>query len=467
MKNCDFLVMGGGSAGYAAARTAHEEGLSVVVVEGGAEVGGLCILRGCMPSKTLIESANRMRTLERADEFGLRAGEIGFDGEAIIARKRRLIREFAEYRIDQLADGRFEFLRGKAVFLDANRVRVAGLDGSEETVAFRACLIATGSHITAPPIPGLAEAGYFTSDEALDRSDLPGSLIVLGGGPIALELAHFYASLGTETTIIQRSPHVLSSIDRDVAEALERAYRARGIALYTGTQLSEISEGNGRKRVRFEQLGEHQSIEGDDLLMALGRSPNIDGLGLEAAGVSLDGKRIATRPTQQTSAAHVFAAGDVCGPHEIVHIAIQQGEIAARNAARLLRGEPATEEVDYRLLIFVAFTEPQVAVTGQCEHQLHEAGVPIRVARYPFDDHGKSLVMGEPEGFVKLIAHAETGELLGGACIGPHASDLIHEITVAMAFHSTAAQLARIPHYHPTLSEIWTYPAEALAGGSN
>jgi len=463
MKPCDFLVIGGGSAGYAAARTAHEEGLSVIVIEGGEDVGGLCILRGCMPSKALIESANRMQTLRRADEFGLRAENIAFDGSAIINRKRRLIKEFADYRKDQFEDGRFEFLRGRAAFTDPTHVEATLFDGTTEAIEFKSCLISTGSVIAAPPIAGLEETGYITSDHALELEEIPESIIVLGGGPIALELVHFYAALGVRTTIIQRSPHVLSSNDADIAEALERAYRARGIEIYTCIQLEKIESHEGSKRVTFEQLGETVTVEAAEILLALGRRPATESLNLSAARIELDGRQIGTQPNQQTSNPVVFAAGDVAGPHEIVHIAIQQGEIAARNASRILRGEKPSEETDYRLLTFVAFTEPQVAVTGTGERDLLEKGIPHRIARHPFDDHGKSLVMGEPEGFVKLITHAQTGEILGGACVGPHASDLIHEITVAMAFHATAAQLAKIPHYHPTLSEIWTYPAEELA----
>jgi len=463
MKECDFLVIGGGSAGYAAARTAHDEGLTVIVVEGGDEVGGLCILRGCMPSKTLLESANRMETLRRAEEFGLQAKEIAFDGTAIVNRKRRLIKEFAGYREEQLRDGRFEFVRGFASFSEEKAVKVALMDGGEEVIGFKACLISTGSVVSIPPIPGLQESGFLTSDDALELEEIPESITVLGGGPIALELAHYFAALGVRTTIIQRSPHVLSSGDVDIAEALERAYRARGIEIYTCTQCTGVESVDGRKRVTFEQLGEKVTVDSAEILLALGRRPATEKLNLPAAGIELDGRQIKTSTTQQTTNPAIFAAGDVAGPHEIVHIAIQQGEIAARNAARLIGGEKPSEETDYRLLIFVAFTEPQVAVAGASERQLAETGVPYRVASYPFDDHGKSLVMGETDGFVKLLAHRETGELLGGACVGPHASDLIHEITVAMAFHSTAAQLAAIPHYHPTLSEIWTYPAEELA----
>ncbi|MEI8341455.1 MAG: NAD(P)/FAD-dependent oxidoreductase, partial [Verrucomicrobiota bacterium] len=196
----------------------------------------------------------------------------------------------------------------------------------------------------------------------------------------------------------------------------------------------------------------------------LGRVPQLDGLQLDRAGVSVENGRLITGGGQQTVIPHIFVAGDASGPFEIVHIAIQQGEIAARNAARLIRSSPEPfEETDYRLKLSVVFTKPEDAAVGASEKELRAADIPFLTAQYPFNDHGKSLVMGETDGFVKLIVAADSREILGAAVVGPHASDLIHEIAVAMHFRATAGDLARIPHYHPTLSEIWTYPAEELA----
>jgi pyruvate/2-oxoglutarate dehydrogenase complex dihydrolipoamide dehydrogenase (E3) component len=199
-------------------------------------------------------------------------------------------------------------------------------------------------------------------------------------------------------------------------------------------------------------------------LNALGREPNVIGLGLETAGVELEKNAIAVNAHQQTSAPHIFAAGDCCGPFEVVHIAVEQGERAARNAARFLGGESGFEAMDYRLKLYVIFTEPQVAAVGLSENEAKTGDIDHLAATYPFNDHGKSLIMDETEGFVKLLADRSTREILGGSVVGPDASELIHEIVVAMRFRATAGQLATIPHYHPTLSEIWLYPAEELAG---
>lgn len=460
----DFVVIGGGSAGYAAATAAVHCGMTAAVIEGGREVGGLCILRGCMPSKTLIESANRFMTLRRASEFGLRAETISVHGGEIIARKKRLVAEFANYRQQQLEHGAFDFIRGMAAFVDAHTVEIVSEQNARRQITGRTFLIATGSTTQEVGLPGLADAGFLDSDAVLESARISGSVIVLGGGATAMEFAHYYAGLGSRVTLVQRSAQVLKEMDADVADALVAAFERRGMRVFLKTNLVRAERDGVKKRVWFQHDGAEKMVEADEIIYALGRVPRLSGLNLERAGVELRDGRIECNAHQQTNVAHIFAAGDAAGPHEIVHIAIQQGEVAARNAANILQSKPGPlEETDYRLKLSVVFSEPQVATLGRSERELAAAGVRHAVAKYPFDDHGKSLVIGETEGFVKLIVAEESREILGAAVVGPHASDLIHEIAVAMHFHATANDLARVPHYHPTLSEIWTYPAEELA----
>lgn len=462
--NYDFVVIGGGSAGYAGARTASSRGLKTCVIEGGTDVGGLCILRGCMPSKALIESANRLRAMRHGQEFGLHAGRIGFDVGEIIARKRRLIAEFAGYRRDQLEQGDFDFIRGSAAFVDRNTVHVTGPGNSEEIVTAKSFLIATGSVINTPDIPGLGSAGCLTSDDVLDLASLPESIIVLGAGPVALELAHYLDALGSRVTIVQRGAQLLKGMDEDVAKVVENAFRKRGVEIFTKTKLLRAERNDGTRRVIFEHEGSRTSVEAAAILNALGREPKVSGLGLEKADVKMEKKAVAVNAHQQTSVPHIFAAGDCCGPFEIVHVAVEQGERAARNAVRLLEGDSGLEAMDYRLRLYVIFTEPQVAAVGLSESEARAGAIDHLVATYPFCDHGKALIRDETDGFVKLLADKSTREILGASVVGPDASELIHEIVVAMGFRATASQLATIPHYHPTLSEIWLYPAEELAG---
>lgn len=461
----DLIVIGGGSAGYASAATAARLGLKTVVIEGAAEVGGLCILRGCMPSKALLESGHRAAAIRTAGEFGLRAEYFGADGGAIRARKRRLIGEFADYRRGQLEDGRFEFIRGEAAFTDPHQIDVRLRDGGLRHLRGRAFLLSTGSVIRQIEIPGLAETGFLTSDDALDTDRIPESIIVLGGGAIALELASFYAGIGSRVTVIQRGERVLKEMDADVTDALTTALEARGIEIFCDTELLRATRADGRKQITFLHRGEERAVESEEILYALGRKPNIASLGLDRAGVEIGKKGLPVKAGQQTNVAHIFAAGDVCGPHEVVHMAVQQGELAARNIHRLLRGgSEEFETMDYALKLFAVFTHPEVAAVGQTELEATRLGFDFVTAEYPFNDHGKSLIRGETHGFVKLLAERSTRRIMGAACVGPEASELIHEIVVAMHFGATAGDLARVPHYHPTLSEIWTYPAEELAG---
>jgi len=462
---CDFLVLGGGSAGYAAARTAAGLGLRTVLVDGADELGGLCILRGCMPSKTLIESADRALALRRGAEFGLDVSLKRVDTTVIRDRKRALIADFAGYRQQQLTDGRFELVRGTARFVDAHRVEVRLRDGSPARfVSFRACLIATGSVVTVPELPGLTTTGFWTSDTVLDAAEVPGSFVVLGGGAIALEMAHYLEAIGRRVTVIQRSPDLLTGMDHDVAGVVAESMRRRGLKVVCGTVLSRVERTpEGAKRVVFQHDGFERAIEASEILLALGRTPATAALGLDAAGIETDGARVAVLPTQQTSQPHVFAAGDVCGPLDVVHLAIQQAELAARNASAWLRGEKAREKMDYRLALFGVFCHPQAAQVGLTELTAAVQGRAVRAATHPFADHGKSMVMGETEGFVKMITDSATGEIVGASVVGPEAVELIHQVATAMHFRCTAAEFLKIPLYHPTLSEIWSYPAEELA----
>jgi pyruvate/2-oxoglutarate dehydrogenase complex dihydrolipoamide dehydrogenase (E3) component len=461
----DFAIIGGGSAGYAAARTAHGLGLSVVVIDGAETLGGLCILRGCMPSKALIETADRALNVRRAAEFAVETTGPRVNTHAMRERKRALIEDFASYRQGQLTDGRFSLRRGNARFTSPHTLTVTPREpGPALTVRFRTALIASGSHLWTPDVPGLAEAGFWTSDTVLDAADVPASFVVLGGGAIALEMAHFLDGIGRQVTVIQRSAQLLTGLDPELGDTVATALIHRGLGVHTGTQLLRVEVTDAGKTVVFRsEAGPEQSVTAAEILVALGRHPATASLGLEAAEVETQKGRVLTLATQQTSQPHIFAAGDVCGPLEVVHLAIQQGEMAARHAAQWLRGEKASERMDYRLQLFGVFTHPQVAAVGLSEIAAQTEGRTILTASYPFNDHGKSMVMGETEGFVKMIADAATGEILGASVVGPQAVELIHTVAAAMHFRSTVQQFLQIPFYHPTLSEIWSYPAEEIA----
>jgi pyruvate/2-oxoglutarate dehydrogenase complex dihydrolipoamide dehydrogenase (E3) component len=466
----DVAVIGGGSGGYAAARTAATAELKTVVIEGGEEVGGLCILRGCMPTKALLYAAEVKHLAEYAPTWGVRAGKISFDFAKIMARKNRMIKDFADFRVKQLNAGRFKFIRANAKFLDAHTV---GLDTGKK-ISAKNFVIATGSRVAPAPLPQLDEVGFITSDDAVALKRLPKSLIILGGGAIACEFAQFFARFGVKVTLIQRGKNLLKDFDADAGNEIAKVFRREGMRVFTGTKLlgarlvaraSRPSESRGQdarattKTVSFEQNGKRISVSAEEILFALGRVPNTATLDLQNAGVKTENGRVITNEKMQTSAPHIFAAGDCTGPHEIVHIAIQQGETAVHNLVK----PKSPRQMDYRLLISIVFTDPQVATAGLTEKTARENKIPFRAASYPFNDHGKSLIMEAKDGFVKLLCDPQSGEILGGSCVGPLGGELIHEIVAAMAKRMTVRELAAMPHYHPTLAEIWTYPAEELA----
>ena len=454
--NFDVAVLGGGSAGYAAARTAASAGLRTAVIEGGTDVGGLCILRGCMPTKALLYAAEVLHRASHADPWGIRAENVGFDFTKVMARKNALIKEFADDRRKQLAGGPFTFIRATARFLDPHTVALSNTDPPLTAAHF---VITTGSTVAPPPLPALRDAGYLTSDDTLQLTQLPKSLIVLGGGAVAVELAQFFARFGVTVTLLQRSERILREFDTDAALEIERVFQRDGIDVFTNTKLTDTRHEGRLKTILFQHRDQPASVSAEAILFALGRTPNTASLNLNNAGVATDHGRIVANELMQTSVPHIYTAGDCTGPHEIVHLAVQQGEIAAHNLAH----PDAPRRMDYRLLLAVMFTEPQVACVGLSEKAAVARGIPHLIARHPFSDHGKSLIMEARDGYVKLLAHPQSGEILGGACVGPVGGELIHEIVAALAKRMTVHELAAMPHYHPTLAEIWTYPAEALA----
>jgi pyruvate/2-oxoglutarate dehydrogenase complex dihydrolipoamide dehydrogenase (E3) component len=451
----DVAIIGGGSGGYAAARTTASAGLRTVVIEGGDQVGGLCILRGCMPTKALLYASEVMHLSRQAGIWGIHNEKTAYDFDQVMARKDRLIQEFADYRRQQLTDGRFNFIRAMARF--ENQHTVALSNGQKLTA--RNFIISTGSIVAPTPSHHLKNIGYITSDEALTLRKLPKSMIVLGGGAVAVEFAQFFLRFGVKVTLLQRSSHILRDFDTDAAKELERVFEREGMEVYAATRLTDAWETGGMKGVAFDCAGKEIRVEAEEVLFALGRVPNTEPLNLVQAGLDTSQHTIITNERMQTSIPHIYAVGDCTGPYEIVHIAIQQGEVAAHNIAN----PEKLRSMDYRLLINIVFTEPQVATVGLTEKIAMLHHVPYLAASYAFSDHGKSLIMEAKDGFVKLLADPKSGEILGGCCVGPAGGELIHEIVAAMAKRMTVKELAAMPHYHPTLAEIWTYPAEELA----
>lgn len=455
-KSCDFLVIGGGSAGFNAARVAADLGQRVIVVDGARDLGGLCILRGCMPSKTLLYMAEVLHLAQKGRTFGLKIPSARPNMAAIHARKKKVIDEFASYRVQALENGKFELVRAYARFVDSHTVELS--DGRK--IRAKNILIATGSKPSVPKVAGLAETPFWTSDDVLDLDFVPKSVIVLGGGIVACELSQFLNRIGTRVTLLQRSANILRDHSAHASTVVQQALQDEGIDLYAGTHLHRVSTYRGGVEVEFMCAGKVEKRRAAYLFNALGRQPATEPLNLAAAGIEtrITGQ-IAINRWQQTSVPHIYAAGDCSGPAEIVHVAIQQGELAARHAAGVKKLKP----VDYSLLLNVVFTDPQLATIGYLERQLDHRKRKYLVAHYPFNDHGKSILMDANYGYVKVIAEPRRGRILGAEIVGKDAGELIHAFSGPLAMRATVFDLLRAPWYHPTLAEIITYPLEEIA----
>ncbi|MBO9539499.1 dihydrolipoyl dehydrogenase [bacterium] len=455
MAEFDLLIIGAGSAGYAAARVATEElGARVGLVDKGP-LGGLCILDGCMPSKALIQSSNVAHQARTAKEFGIQTGPVLVDFAAVMARKNHLVEGFAAHRAESIAElQNTEFICGEARFVDRTTLVV----GERRLTAPR-FVLALGSTPTVPRIPGLAECGYLLSDAALKLDTLPASLIIIGGGVIALELGQFFARLGTQVTIVEAAPRLVSREDPEVSEVITRRLRREAVAIHVGVKAVKVEGRGDRKRLYFEHPTEGpRTVEAESILVATGREPNVRSLDLEKAGVEMQGRRLVLDRCLRTTNPAIYAAGDVTGGSFLVHTAIAEGELAARNSLRGCAARPSPEH----LFVSAAYTEPNMARVGLSEAEAREIGREVVVGRYPFSEHGKAEILGETDGFVKLIADPRSGEILGGTVVGPEGAELIHEIACAITLRATIEQFLLVPHLHPTLSEIWTYPAEDI-----
>ena len=455
-KSYDFVVIGGGSAGFNAARVASGLGLKTAIVDGARDLGGLCILRGCMPSKTLLYMAEVLHLAQKAKTFGLKIPSARADMKAIHARKKKIIAEFAAYRTQALESGKFDLIRAYARFRDAHTLELS----NGQVLRAKHILIGTGSKVSVPAVAGLAGAKFWTSDDVLDLDFIPQSVVVLGGGIVACELAQFLHRIGTRVTLIQRSPNILRDHSEDASCVIQRAFADEGIELFAGTQIERITQDSRGTAVTFRHDGKLVTRRAAHLFNALGREPNTAGLNLAAAGVRpRPNGQILINRWQQSSVPHIYAGGDCSGPHEIVHLAIQQGELAARHAARVKQLKP----INSALLLNVVFTDPQLATIGRLERDLDEAGTPYLCATYPFNDHGKSILMDANYGYVKVLAEPKRGRILGAEIVGKDAGELIHAFSGPLALRATVFDLLRAPWYHPTLAEIITYPLEEIA----
>lgn len=445
----DVVVIGGGPGGYVAAIVAAKNDLKTVLIEYD-NLGGTCLNRGCIPTKALVRSSEVYELVRDSEEFGIFNEAPSFDFTKIMERKDNIVKELVagiEYLVDK---NEITLLRGVGDIVDKNTVVVK--EGKDEgtTVDAKNIIIATGSQPFIPPIKGADKTkNLYTSDEMLSLEELPESLAIVGSGVIGMEFAFICNALGVEVSVIGSSDDILSNMDKDIIREITRISKRKKIKLITGARVEELSDtDDGKVVVGFQRKGKQDSITADKVLMATGRSPNFSGIDLEKLGIELSDRRgIKVNGKLQTTVDNIYAIGDVTNINQLAHVASYQGVVAVNNIA----GNEI--EADYSIVPGAIFTTPEIASVGPTEDQAKEQGLDISVGKFIFAANGKALTYGERRGLVKVIADKATGVILGGHIIGPHASDLIHEITVAIKNKLTAEQIADTIHAHPTTAE--------------
>lgn len=451
MRRVDLCIIGSGSAGFSAATTAQKLGAEVVIVEKDPALAGQCILRGCMPAKAVFHASDVAHEARNAHDAGIEVPQIHIDARRILARERELVEEFAKDRRKELE--RFEVIPGEARFTSEQTIVV----GDEEITAAH-FIVATGSHLSVPDLTGLGDCGYIIPETALRKTYKFRSLVVLGAGPVGCEFAQYFARLGVKVTLVQDAAHILRAEDEDVARAVCEGLGEEGIEIVTGVAFRGAANCAGGKRVTVDTSSGNQSFEADEILCTAERRPWTHGLQLERAGVRVDGG-IVVDEYLQSSNRHVFGAGDVIGRRMLVHAAVNHGEIAARNALK-----PRTVAANFDVLdAHSIYTDPEVAVVGLSEREARRRGVTVRSASYDFAEHGRAMTEDALIGFVKMLAY-DDGTIAGITIVGKEASELAHEALTLLHFKATVRDVLNIPHLHPTLAEIITYPAAALSG---
>ncbi len=444
----DVIVLGGGSAGTSAASAAARCGARTLMINDG-ELGGLCILRGCMPTKAILASAHALHDARGAhlQPLGARLeGQAIPDFRRIMQRKDAIVRRFQDAKIEAVHNGDYELRDGRGRFVEGGAVEVDG-----ERLEARSYVIATGSVPSILPLPGIDDVPVLTSDDVMRLTEPPQRLLVQGAGPVGLELAQFFARIGTEVLLVNRSP-LLSRYDPECGEELLAALRAEPCfeAVIPG-RIEKLERHGDGLRASIDSEGRRFDTHADSLLMAVGRRVAADDLGLEHIGVELDDGRIVhdERMAAKTNP-RIFVCGDVTGAYQVLHLSNREGIIAGHNAAG---GDPEWQ-VDYRLKMTMIFTNPPYAQVGATEAEAQAQGFDTVVGCVRFPDTGRAITLGVKHGAWKLVCDRNSGEILGSSLLGPRADDLAHLISVMMHHRSTVDEIFRMPWYHPTLSEV-------------
>ncbi len=451
-----IIILGGGPAGYVGALKAAQLGAEVIVIED-TEVGGTCLNRGCIPTKTLIASSEALNKVKNCEDYGLELnGSVSPNIQKIIERKNKVISIQVKGIRSLFKSWGVNLIEGKGMLLSPEKVEVEKRDGTREVLGADRIIIATGSRPARIPIFPFDGERILSSDDALNIKEIPRSLLIVGAGVIGCEFACIFSEFGTEITMVEMLPRAVSTEDTEISELLERELKKRKIKLFTDVSVNRVE---GLKDGIHSYLSDGKEIVTEKVLVSIGRELNSDNIGLEAIGVRKGSRgEIIVNEMMETNISGIYAAGDVTGGILLAHVASREGIVAAINAC----GGDA--RMDYSVVPAVIFTSPEIASVGLREYQATERGINIRTGHFQFRALGKAHAMGEISGFIKIIADADNDRVLGCHIIGPHASDLIHEVALAMRTGIKAKDIAETIHAHPTLAEGIMEAAEDVHG---
>ncbi len=452
----DVLVIGGGPGGYVAAIRAAQLGLKTAVVEREA-LGGVCLNWGCIPSKALIRNAEIVNLLGQGREFGFKFDNLTVDYSVAVKRSRQISSRLVKGISFLMKKNQIEVIEGFGVLTDPHTITVG-----DRAIRAAAIILATGGR--ASSIPGVEIDGerVLSYRQAIVQEHLPPSIVIVGGGPIGMEFAYVYNSYGVKVTVVEMLPHVLPNEEEEVAEVVAKAFRKAGIDLraHTRTQAIALEEAAIAVTLHDQSSDQTETIHAAQVLMAVGVRPNSEGIGLEAAGVATHRGWVQVNDVMQTNVPHIYAIGDLTGKMNLAHVASAQGVVAAEAIA----GAETQPISDYSAMPRCTYCHPQVASLGLTEAQAREQGYDLQIGKFPFQANGKALGLGEREGFIKIIADATYGEILGVHMVGPEVTELLPELSLAKMMELTPAEIARNVHAHPTLSEAIMESAHALLG---
>ncbi|MDN3311922.1 dihydrolipoyl dehydrogenase [Microbacterium oryzae] len=461
MAHYDVVILGAGPGGYVAAVRSAQLGLKTAIIEE-KYWGGVCLNVGCIPSKALLKNAELAHTLKhKSDFFGI-SGEVTFDYGKAYDRSREVANGRVKGIHFLMKKNKVVEYDGRGTFTGPKAISVAKSDGSTEEVTFDNVIIATGSKVRLLPGVTLSE-NVVTYEEQILSRELPGSIVIVGAGAIGMEFAYVMSNYGVDVTVVEYLDRVLPNEDADVSKEIAKQYKNYGIKVLTATKVESVVDNGSNVTVSYTPNagGDTQQVTVDKVLMSVGFAPNVDGFGLDKTGVQLtDRGAIAIDDYMRTNVDGIYAIGDVTAKLQLAHVAEAQGVVAAET----IGGAETMPLGDYRMMPRATFCSPQVASFGLTEQQAKDAGHEIKVSTFPFMANGKAHGLGEPVGFVKLVADAEHLELLGAHMVGPDVSELLPEVTLAQKWDLTAHELARNVHTHPTLSEALQEGFHGLAG---